>query len=320
MLIKKPEDVRSSEITSQSTYLNRRAFLGGAATLAGAAVIAKVAGAKAASPDTAPTGQKLLGVVKGQFSTNEKQTPYKDITNYNNYYEFSTDKYQPANLAKNFRTRPWTVKVEGLLQKPKTYDIDSLLKLATLEDRVYRHRCVEGWSMVIPWVGYSFKKLMDQVQPLGSAKYVEFTTLNDPAQMPGVRYSVLDWPYTEGLRLDEASHELALLTVGLYGEVLPNQDGAPVRIVVPWKYGFKSCKSIVKIRFTDKEPKTAWNKAAPNEYGFYSNVNPNVDHPRWSQARERRIGEFTKRPTLMFNGYGDQVASLYTGMDLKKFF
>jgi sulfoxide reductase catalytic subunit YedY len=320
MLIKKPEEVRSSEITSKSTYLNRRAFLGGAATLAVAAVIAKVAGAKTASPDTAPNGQKLPGVIKGQFSTDEKQTPYKDITNYNNFYEFSTDKYQPANLAKNFRTRPWTVKVEGLVQKPKTYDIDSLLKLATLEDRVYRHRCVEGWSMVIPWVGYSFKKLMDQVQPLGNAKYVEFTTLNDPAQMPGVRYGVLDWPYTEGLRLDEASHPLALLTVGLYGEVLPNQDGAPVRIVVPWKYGFKSCKSIVKIRFTDKEPKTAWNKAAPNEYGFYSNVNPNVDHPRWSQARERRIGEFTKRPTLMFNGYGDQVASLYTGMDLKKFF
>ncbi|HET7183216.1 MAG TPA: protein-methionine-sulfoxide reductase catalytic subunit MsrP [Terriglobales bacterium] len=320
MLIKKPEEVRSSEITSQSTYLNRRAFLGGAAALAGAAVIAKVAGAKTPSPDTAPNGQKLSGVIKGQFSTDEKQTPYKDITNYNNFYEFSTDKYQPANLAKNFRTRPWTVKVEGLVQKPKTYDIDSLLKLATLEDRVYRHRCVEGWSMVIPWVGYSFKKLMDQVQPLGNAKYVEFTTLNDPAQMPGVRYGVLDWPYTEGLRLDEASHPLALLTVGLYGEVLPNQDGAPVRIVVPWKYGFKSCKSIVKIRFTDKEPRTAWNKAAPNEYGFYSNVNPNVDHPRWSQARERRIGEFTKRPTLMFNGYGDQVASLYTGMDLKKFF
>ncbi|MGZ4823821.1 MAG: protein-methionine-sulfoxide reductase catalytic subunit MsrP [Terriglobales bacterium] len=320
MLIKKPEEVRSSEITRKSTYLNRRAFLGGAATLAGAAVIAKVAGAKTASPDTAPNGQKLPGVIKGQFSTDEKQTPYKDITNYNNFYEFSTDKYQPANLAKNFRTRPWTVKVEGLVQKPKTYDIDSLLKLATLEDRVYRHRCVEGWSMVIPWVGYSFKKLMDQVQPLGNAKYVEFTTLNDPAQMPGLRYGVLDWPYTEGLRLDEASHELALLTVGLYGEVLPNQDGAPLRVVVPWKYGFKSCKSIVKIRFTDKEPKTAWNKAAPNEYGFYSNVNPNVDHPRWSQARERRIGEFTKRPTLMFNGYGDQVASLYSGMDLKKFF
>lgn len=323
MLIKKSDDVPSSEITSKRHYLDRRKFLAGAATLAGAAAVAELIHLNrvdAASPQTAPSGQKLPGVVKGPFGTDEKQTPYKDITNYNNFYEFSTDKYEPAGLAKNFRTRPWTVKVEGMVHKPKTYDIESLLKLATLEERVYRLRCVEGWSMVIPWVGYSFKKLIDQVQPLGSAKYVEFTTLADPAQMPGVRYRVLDWPYTEGLRLDEANHPLALLTVGLYGEVLPNQDGAPVRIVIPWKYGFKSCKSIVKIRFTDKEPATAWNKSAPNEYGFYSNVNPNVDHPRWSQARERRLGEFSKRPTLMFNGYGDQVASLYAGMDLKKYY
>lgn len=313
MLIKKAEEIRSSEITGQRLYFDRREFLAGAATLAGAAVIG------AAFPLRAEAGEKLPGVVKGQFSTDEKQTPYKDITNYNNFYEFSTDKYSPADLAKNFRTRPWTVKVEGMVQKPKTFDLDSLLKLATLEDRVYRHRCVEGWSMVIPWVGYSFSKLVSQVQPLGSAKYVEFTTLSDPAQMPGVRYRVLDWPYTEGLRLDEANHPLALLTFGLYGEVLPNQDGAPVRIVLPWKYGFKSCKSIVRIRFTDKEPATAWNKSAPHEYGFYSNVNPNVDHPRWSQAKERRIGEFLKRTTLMFNGY-DQVASLYSGMDLKKYY
>ncbi|HEX9120305.1 MAG TPA: protein-methionine-sulfoxide reductase catalytic subunit MsrP [Terriglobales bacterium] len=313
MLIKKAEDIRSSEITGQKLYFDRREFLAGAATLAGAAALG------AAFPLRAEAGEKLPGVVKGQFSTDEKQTPYKDITNYNNFYEFSTDKYEPAGLAKNFRTRPWTVKVEGMVQKPRTFDIDSLLKLATLEDRVYRHRCVEGWSMVIPWVGYSFSKLVSQVQPLGSAKYVEFTTLNDPAQMPGVRRGVLDWPYTEGLRLDEANHPLALLTFGLYGEVLPNQDGAPVRIVLPWKYGFKSCKSIVRIRFTDKQPATAWNKAAPNEYGFYSNVNPNVDHPRWSQAKERRIGEFFKRSTLMFNGY-DQVASLYAGMDLKKYY
>ncbi len=321
MLIKKSTGVSSSEITSKKFYLNRRELIAGGAMLAGAAALFKVAGVDAAAPtETMPTGQKLPGVIKGPFSTNEKQTPYKDVTNYNNFYEFSTDKYEPAGLAKSLRTRPWSVKVEGLVQKPRTFDIDSLLKLATLEERVYRHRCVEGWSMVIPWVGYSFKKLIDQVQPLGSAKFVEFTTLADPAQMPGVRYRVLDWPYTEGLRMDEANHPLSLLTFGLYGEVLPNQDGAPVRIVLPWKYGFKSCKSIVKIRFTDTQPKTAWNQEAPNEYGFYSNVNPNVDHPRWSQAKERRIGEFFKRPTLMFNGYGDQVASLYAGMDLKKYF
>ena len=314
MLIKTAEEIRSSEITREKLYFDRRKFLAGAVTLAGAAAIG------AAFPRPAEAGEKLSGVVKGPFSTDEKQTPYKDITNYNNFYEFSTDKYEPAGLAKNFRTRPWTVRVEGMVQKPRTFDIDSLLKLATLEDRVYRHRCVEGWSMVIPWVGYSFSKLVGLVQPLGSAKYVEFTTLNDPAQMPGVRYRVLDWPYTEGLRLDEANHPLALLAFGLYGEVLPNQDGAPVRIVLPWKYGFKSCKSIVRIRFTDREPATAWNKAAPNEYGFYSNVNPKVDHPRWSQAKERRIGEFFKRTTLMFNGYGDQVAPMYAGMDLRKYF
>jgi sulfoxide reductase catalytic subunit YedY len=310
MLIKRPSDVPSSEITSKRLYLGRREFLAGAAALAAAAAL----------PLSAEAGDKLPGVVKGPFNTDEKQTPYKDITNYNNFYEFSTDKYEPAGLAKNFRTRPWTVKVDGLVQKPKTFDIDALQKLATLEDRVYRHRCVEGWSMVIPWVGYPLNKLISQVQPLGKAKYVEFTTLLDPSQMPGQQRNVLDWPYVEGLRLDEAMHPLTLLTFGLYGEVLPNQDGAPVRVVIPWKYGFKSCKSIVHIRFTDTQPATAWNKAAPNEYGFYSNVNPEVDHPRWSQARERRIGEFFKRKTLMFNGYGDQVASLYAGMDLRKNF
>ena len=230
MLIKKSEGIRSSEITGQKLYFDRRKFLAGAATLAGAVAVGGVGCVSAAAPAPTQGGRKLPGVVKGQFSTDEKQTPYKDITNYNNFYEFATDKYSPADLAKNFRTRPWTVKVEGLVQKPKTFDIDSLLKLATLEDRVYRHRCVEGWSMVIPWVGYSFSKLVSQVQPLGSAKYVEFTTLDDPAQMPGVRYRVLDWPYTEGLRLDEANHPLTLLVFGLYGEVLPNQDGAPMRI------------------------------------------------------------------------------------------
>jgi methionine sulfoxide reductase catalytic subunit len=310
MLIKPAPDVSSSEITSKSVYLRRREFLAGAAALAVAAAL----------PLPADAGDKLPGVVKGQFNTDEKQTPFKDITNYNNFYEFSTDKYEPAGLAKNFRTRPWTVKIDGLVQKPKTFDLDSLQKLATLEERVYRHRCVEGWSMVIPWTGYSLSKLISQVEPLGKAKYVEFTTLLDPSQMPGQRRDVLQWPYVEGLRLDEAMNPLTLLTFGLYGEALPNQDGAPVRVVIPWKYGFKSCKSIVRIRFTDSQPATAWNKSAPNEYGFYSNVNPDVDHPRWSQAKERRIGEFFKRKTLMFNGYGDQVASLYAGMDLRKNF
>jgi sulfoxide reductase catalytic subunit YedY len=310
MLVKKPSDIRSSEITSKSAYLDRRTFLTGAAALAAAAALPKIALAN----------EKIPNLGKSGFSTSEKQTPYKDITNYNNFYEFSTDKYEPAALARNFRTRPWTVKVDGDVQKAKTFDIDTLLKLSTQEERIYRHRCVEGWSMVIPWVGYSFSKLIEQVQPLGKAKYVEFTSIADASQMPGIQRGVLDWPYTEGLRLDEAMHPLTLLVFGLYGETLPNQDGAPIRIHVPWKYGFKSAKSIVRIRFTSSQPATAWNKSAPNEYGFYSNVNPKVDHPRWSQARERRIGEIFKRETLMFNGYGDQVASMYSGMDLKKNF
>ena len=308
MLIKNPSDIRSSEITSQSLYLNRRAFLTGAAALAAATAL----------PLDAFADNKIPNVGKSQFSTSEKQTPFKDITNYNNYYEFSTDKYEPAGLSKNFRTRPWTVKIAGDVQKPKTLDIDTLLKLAPQEERVYRHRCVEGWSMVIPWVGYSLSNVLKQVEPLGKAKYVEFTSVADAGQMPGIRQAVLDWPYREGLRLDEAMHPLTLMVFGLYGELLPNQDGAPLRVHVPWKYGFKSAKSIVRIRFTSSQPQTAWNTQAPNEYGFYSNVNPKVDHPRWSQARERRIGEFLKRETLMFNGYGDQVASLYNGMDLKK--
>jgi len=308
MLIRKPSDIRSSEITSKSLYLDRRTFLGGAATLALAAAL----------PLDALANDKIPGVGKSSFSTSEKQTPFKDITNYNNFYEFSTDKYEPAALATKLRTRPWTVKIDGDVQKPKTLDIDTLLKLAPQEERVYRHRCVEGWSMVIPWVGYSLSNVLKQVQPLGKAKFVEFTSLSDAGQMPGIQRGVLEWPYTEGLRLDEAMHPLTLLVFGLYGELLPNQDGAPVRVHVPWKYGFKSAKSIVRIRFTSSQPRTAWNTQAPDEYGFYSNVNPHVDHPRWSQARERRIGEFTKRETLMFNGYGDQVASMYNGMDLKK--
>jgi len=252
-----------------------------------------------------------------------KQTAYKDATSYNNFYEFGTDKSDPAQNAGTLRTRPWTVSIEGEVKKPMTLDLDALLKLAPLEERVYRLRCVEGWSMVIPWVGYSFSEIIKKVEPTGNAKYVEFITLADKKQMPGVGSRVLQWPYTEGLRIDEANHPLALLTLGMYGETLPNQNGAPVRMVLPWKYGFKSAKSIVKIRFVKEQPRTSWNLSAPSEYGFYSNVNPNVDHPRWSQASERRIGEdgflTRKRKTLMFNGYND-VASLYAGMDLKKFF
>ena len=322
MLIKKPSDIPSSEITSKSQYLNRRTFLAGAAAVGGAAAIAGAAGlvGSAAMPEPVFANDKIPNVAKSQFSTTEKQTPYKDITNYNNYYEFSTDKYQPAGLSKNFRTRPWTVKIDGDVQKPKTLDIDTLLKLAPQEERNYRHRCVEGWSMVMPWIGYSLSNILKQVEPLGKAKYVEFTSADDPSQMPGVQQRVLDWPYKEGLRLDEAMHPLTLMVFGLYGEILPNVDGAPLRIHVPWKYGFKSAKAIVQIKFTSKQPNTAWNEQAPNEYGFYSNVNPSVDHPRWSQKTERRIGEFFKRPTVMFNGYGDQMASMYNGMDLKRNF
>lgn len=256
--------------------------------------------------------------------TAEKVTPYKDASTYNNFYEFGTDKGDPAVNAHTLKTSPWTVDIEGLIKKPGKYTIEDLLKLSPMEERIYRLRCVEGWSMVIPWVGYSLAELIKKVEPLGSAKYVEFVTLADPKTMPFVGSRVLEWPYVEGLRLDEAQHPLTLLTFGMYGEILPNQSGAPVRLIVPWKYGFKSGKSVVKIRFTEKPPATAWNKAAANEYGFYSNVNPNVDHPRWSQATERRIGEdglfAKKRKTLMFNGYEAQVGQLYAGMDLKKFF
>jgi sulfoxide reductase catalytic subunit YedY len=321
MLIKKPSDTASSEITPKSLYMNRRKFITGA-SLVGAAVAAGAYELLSPAEMVHAEAAKLT-TVKSQFSTTEPATPQKDITNYNNFYEFSTDKHGPAGLARSLRTRPWTVKVGGAVKEKKTYDIDALLKLAPQEDRIYRHRCVEGWSMVIPWVGYSLSNLINQLQPTSKAKYVMFTTLMDPGQFPGQRSEVLDWPYTEGLRMDEAMHPLTLLTFGLYGEVLPNQDGAPVRVVIPWKYGFKSIKSIVKIDFVDYEPPTAWNKAAPREYGFYSNVNPEVDHPRWSQATERRLdgsllGKRIK--TMPFNGYGDQVASLYNGMDLKKYF
>jgi len=319
MLIKKPANIPSSEITSKSVYLNRRRFIAGAA-VAGAAAAAGFALRELGSPSlVTEASAKIDGLRKSPFSTTETQTPFKDVSNYNNFYEFSTDKYEPAGLAKNFKTRPWAVTIDGLVKKKQELDVDAIMKMAAPEERIYRHRCVEGWSIVVPWVGFSLGELIKRAEPLGKAKFVEFTTLLDPKQMPGQRVPVLKWPYVEGLRLDEAMHPLALLCFGMYGEVLPNQDGAPLRIIVPWKYGFKSAKSIVRIRFTEEQPMNIWQLSAPNEYGFYSNVNPHVDHPRWSQAKERRLGEFLKRPTLMFNGY-DQVASLYSGMDLKKNF
>ena len=318
MLIKKSSNIPDSEITPKRLYMNRRAFLAGAATLAGTAVSAATI-RNIVSPNQTVLADAKLNYKKGPYGTDEKETPYKDITNYNNYYEFSTDKYEPAGLSKNFRTHPWKVKVDGLVGKTLTFDIDALMSMP-LEERVYRMRCVEGWSMVIPWIGFPLSSLLNQVQPTSKAKYVEFTSLYDPSQYPGQRRDVLQWPYVEGLRLDEAMNPLTILVVGLYGGTLPNQDGAPIRLVVPWKYGFKGIKAIVHIKLVEKQPVSTWTKAAPNEYGFYSNVNPDVDHPRWSQATERRIGEFFKRKTLMFTGYGDQVASLYTGMDLKKNF
>jgi sulfoxide reductase catalytic subunit YedY len=320
MLIKKAQNVCSSEITPKSFYLNRRKFLAGA-TLAGVAAATGAGLRELISPSTtAQAGNKIDGIKKSAFSTTETVTPYKDVTTYNNYYEFSTDKDGPAKLAQNFRTRPWKVKIDGLVDKKQELDVDTILKMASPEERIYRHRCVEGWSIVVPWVGFSLSELIKRANPTSKAKFVEFTTILDPSQMPGQQRNVLQWPYVEGLRMDEAMHPLALLCFGMYGEDLPNQDGAPLRIVVPWKYGFKSAKAIVRIRFTDRQPLNTWNISAPSEYGFYSNVNPNVDHPRWSQAKERRLGEFFKRPTLMFNGYADQVASLYAGMDLKKNF
>ena len=268
--------------------------------------------------------EKLASKFNQKYSTNEKKTSFKDATSYNNFYEFGMDKDDPARYGKSLITRPWTVSVEGLVQKPQVFDFDSLIKLSVMEERVYRMRCVEGWSMVIPWNGFSLSNLLNKVEPLASAKYVEFVTLADPKQMPGLSSTVIAWPYLEGLRLDEAMNPLTLLTFGMYGEVLPNQNGAPVRIVVPWKYGFKSAKSIVKIRLTDKEPVTSWHRTAPMEYGFYSNVNPNVSHPRWSQSTERRIDGrnvfSSKIKTEMFNGYGEHVAGLYAGMDLRKFY
>jgi sulfoxide reductase catalytic subunit YedY len=295
-----------SEVTSRSVYLNRRRFISGAFL--------------------ATVGHKLFAGTplpfarKSPFSTTEKITPENDVTHYNNFYEFGTEKDQPAKFAQKLITTPWSVKVEGEVKQSRTFDLAELMKLAPMEERIYRHRCVEGWSIVVPWIGYSLNVLLKQMQPLPKAKYVAFESFYDRRQMPQARWAGIPFPYVEGLRMDEAMHPLTLLCFGMYGEVLPKQDGAPVRIIIPWKYGFKSIKSIVKIRFVEHQPPTTWSLASPREYSFYSNVNPNVDHPRWSQARERRLGEFFKRKTLMFNGYGDQVASLYAGMDLRKYF
>jgi sulfoxide reductase catalytic subunit YedY len=321
MLIKRPSDIRSSEITDQKLYANRREFIVAAGAAAGAVFLSAANDVLHAAGQPAPHGRKLEGVQKSPLSAavaDEKVNTWEQITTYNNYYEFGTDKESPSIYAKNLRTEPWRVRVDGECAKPGDYQLDDILKGQTLEERVYRLRCVEAWSMVIPWIGFPLSNFIRRVEPTSKAKFVEFYTLADPSQMVGVRQPNLRWPYLEGLRMDEAMHPLAILGVGLYGEVLPKQDGAPIRIVVPWKYGFKSAKSIVRIRFTERQPLNTWQESQPSEYGFYSNVNPTVDHPRWSQATERRIGEFFRRKTLMFNGYADQVASMYSGMDLKR--
>jgi len=327
MLIGKPPDIPSSAITPKDQYLNRRHFLRGAvsgAVAAGAAALGAERLAEMVSPRmVALAGTKLDTVKSPLTTTGEELTSLLDVTTYNNFYEFGTDKSEPSHNAGVLPTRPWTVRVDGKVKTPKTFDIDALLKLHPLEDRVYRHRCVEAWSMVIPWVGYSLSEFINLCDPLPSAQYVQFLSYYDKHVEKWASESNIPWPYSEGLRMDEAMHPLALLTFGLYGEVLPNQNGAPVRLVVPWKYGFKSAKSIVGIRFLEKMPSTTWNDLGPSEYGFYSNVNPNVDHPRWSQKTERRIGlpfYAQRKTTLMFNGYGEQVASLYNGMDLKRYF
>ena len=321
MLIKskKASDVRSSEITSPSVYLDRRRFLQSAAMVGAGAAFGTIAGPALAA--TEKTRVKLAGVNKTKWtqeSLGEKLTDYGSVTRYNNFYEFGTGKTDPADNSKKFIPRPWNLAVDGAVEKPGVYDLEDFLKPHQLEERVYRFRCVEAWSMVIPWVGIPLADVIKRMNPAGNAKYVAFETLKDAKRMPGQRRAVLDWPYREGLRMDEAMNPLSFLVVGLYGEVLPNQNGAPLRLMVPWKYGFKSIKSIVKMTFQEKEPPTSWNMASAREYGFYSNVNPTVNHPRWSQARERRIGDFLKRPTKMFNGYEEEVGQMYAGMDLRK--
>ena len=312
-LIRTSSMILSSEITPESVYRERRRFMQAGLALSGAALLGGMPSAHAA----AKTSADLL---RSPFSTDETQTEFKDVTGYNNFYEFGTGKEDPAENAHTLRIAPWSVAVEGECAKPGVYTLEDILKQHPVEERIYRLRCVEGWSMVIPWIGFPLAALIKRFEPNGNAKYVEFETLHDPERMPGQRRAVLQWPYLEGLRMDEAMHPLTLMATGLYGAAMPKQNGAPIRLVVPWKYGFKSIKSIVKIRFVEQQPVSSWTRAAASEYGFYSNVNPEVDHPRWSQRTERRIGEFTKRKTLMFNGYAEQVASLYTGMDLRKNF
>lgn len=316
MLIKQAQDIRESEVTDKTLIMSRRSFLMGSGALAAGLAVPQWLGTARA----ATTGQKLPIKQRLEMAGGETVTTYDKVSTYNNFYEFGTDKASPAEEAKQFRTRPWTVAVEGLVKKPKTYAIEDLMKMFPLQERIYRHRCVEAWSIVVPWVGFPLKDFIKKMEPSPKAKYIEFTTLMDPKQMPGESTGVLTWPYMEGLRLDEAMNNLPLLAVGMYGQVLPNQNGAPIRLVVPWKYGFKSIKSIVRIRLLANMPFCTWAATAPDEYGFYANVNPTVDHPRWSQASERRLGEFFRRKTLMFNGYEEQVAHLYKDLDLRKNF
>jgi methionine sulfoxide reductase catalytic subunit len=318
MLIRKASDLTYADVTPKSAYLERRKFLRAMGIVAAAAVAGNRLFDLAFPLQTAFAGTKLTGLAKSPFSTTEKQNSYDEVTHYNNFYEFGTDKGDPAKNSKNFDTSNWSVSVEGEIAKPRKFTMDEILKLAPLEERIYRHRCVEAWSIVVPWIGFSFSNLIKLVEPTPKAQFVAFQSYYDPSQMPQAKYAGLEFPYVEGLRMDEAMNPLALLSVGMYGETLPNQDGAPVRMVLPWKYGFKSVKSLVKIKFQQKMPPTTWNRSAPQEYGFYSNVNPTVDHPRWTQAKERRLGEIFRRQTLMFNGYSDQVAAMYSGMDLKK--
>jgi methionine sulfoxide reductase catalytic subunit len=320
MLIKKPADIPSSEITDEKTYLNRRKFM----TAAGGLGLAAAAGALLPRALRGPGGDEGLVTTESggalSLQGRDELTPENKVTTYNNFYEFGTDKADPAENSGSFKPRPWTVAVEGLVKKPANYQLEDFIKPSKIEERIYRMRCVEAWSMVIPWNGFPLADVLRRAEPLPSAKYVEFTTVFRPQEMPGQRREILDWPYKEGLRLDEAMHPLTILSTGLYGKTLPNQNGAPLRLVVPWKYGFKGIKSIVKIRLSETQPNTSWSDANSEEYGFYANVNPEVDHPRWSQAKERRIGELRKRDTLMFNGYADQVASLYRGMDLRRYY
>ena len=320
MLIRKPTDLTYADITPKQVYLNRRKFLAAMGIVSATAIAGRRLLELAAPSETAVAATKFSGLLKSPFSTTEKENSYQEVTHYNNFYEFGTDKADPAKNTQTFDTSNWMVSVEGEVAKPRKFSMDEILKIAPLEERIYRHRCVEAWSIVVPWIGFSFSNLINLVEPTPKAKFVAFQSYYDHRQMPQGKWAGIEFPYVEGLRLDEAMNPLTLLCVGMYGDSLPNQDGAPVRIVIPWKYGFKSIKSLVKIKFQSKMPPTTWNLAASNEYGFYSNVNPDVDHPRWSQAKERRLGELFRRNTLMFNGYGDQVASLYAGMDLKKYY